>query len=234
MERPKSTYILLVEDDVNLGYLLRENLADNGFIATIAPTGQRGVEAFRQARYDLCIFDVMLPGEDGFVVAEQLRAYSPETPFLFLTARIAEADRIHGFELGADDYVVKPFSFKELLLRIQVILRRHRQDGIAGRPPLLRLGSTELDVGERTLHSDGGRGRRLSQRETELLQILFEHAGAYVSRSIILRRLWGREDAYTARSMDVYLWRVRKIIKDDTRLEIENLYGTGYRIRLRE
>jgi DNA-binding response OmpR family regulator len=226
--------LLLVEDDTHLGYLLKENLEAAGFAVSLAVTGTEGIRALDDAPVDLCILDVMLPEADGFAVAQHLRKQHPRTPFLFLTARMQESDRLHGFALGADDYVGKPFSFKELHCRIEVVLRR------SGPAPqhaeareMLRLGGLCLHPQHRTL-SVQGKARKLSQRESQLLQMLLEQCGSYIPRSEILERLWGRDDYFTAKSMDVYLTRIRKLIKDDPSLEIENLYGSGYRIKLSE
>ena len=222
--------LLLVEDDINLGYLLMENLHAKGYEVKLAATGAEGISALRSRKFDLCLLDVMLPEEDGFSVAVYLRKAHPEVPFLFLTARAQETDRLHGFETGAEDYIVKPFSFKELHYRLQVILRRNRTAPVPEQESRLIIGETVLLSQLRTLVIQG-RERKLSQREAELLQLLLQHKGSYVSRSEILKRLWGRDDYFTAKSMDVYITRVRKLIKEDPNLEIENLYGTGYRIR---
>jgi DNA-binding response OmpR family regulator len=157
----------------------------------------------------------MLPEEDGFSVASHLRKIQPQLPFIFLTSRAQEADRLRGFELGADDYVLKPFSFKELYYRLQVALRRNARQATA--PEEIQeysLGSTRLRFNDRILAIQGAE-RKLSQREAGLLQMLLQHQGQYVSRSEILKKLWGRDDYFTAKSMDVYLTRVRKLIKED-------------------
>jgi two-component system, OmpR family, response regulator len=235
MQQPDPViHILIVEDDANLGYLLQENLQEKGFRVTVAVTGRSGIHALNTGDFDLCILDIMLPGEDGFTVAEHLRRRRPELPFIFLTARGMEQDRLHGFELGAEDYMIKPFSFKELFYRLQVILRRHNTyKTVQEDTCTLSLGRTELYTAERILQVNGNR-RKLSQREAQLLQLLLRHKGTYLSKSDILNQLWGRDDYFTGRSMDVYFTRIRKLIKEDTSLEIENLYGSGYRIRLKE
>jgi DNA-binding response OmpR family regulator len=224
--------LLLVEDDINLSYLLMENLHAKGYEVKHATTGTLGIKAINSRSYDLCLLDIMLPEEDGFSVASYLRKTQPELPFLFLTSRAQEADRLRGFELGADDYVLKPFCFKELHYRLQVILRRNGKHTL--KPEETEeffIGTTRLRLKERILVIQNNE-RRLSQREAELLHMLLQHQGQYVSRSEILKKLWGRDDYFTAKSMDVYLTRVRKLIKEDSSIEIENLYGSGYRIRL--
>ena len=222
--------VLVVEDDLNLGYLLMENLHDKGFKVTLAANGTEGIQAVSHNRFDLCILDIMLPGEDGFAVAKSLRIRHPETPFIFLTARNMEADRLHGFELGAEDFITKPFSFKELYYRIQVILRRTPKAVADDEPATISMGKVSLQP-ERRILLVNGRQSKLSQRETELLHLLLQHPNSYIERAEILKQLWGRDDYFAAKSMDVYLSRIRKLLKDDPTLEIENLYGNGYRIR---
>lgn len=225
-------HLLLVEDYINLSYLLMENLHAKGYAVKHAATGLEGIKAISGGSYDLCLLDIMLPEQDGFSVATHLRKTRPEVPFVFLTSRAQEADKLHGFELGADDYVLKPFSFKELHCRLQVMLRRSGR--LTPEPDDLQevqIGNTRFNFKERILIIQD-RERRLSQRESELLQLLIRHHGHYISRSDILKKLWGRDDYFTAKSMDVYLTRIRKLVKEDPAIEIENLYGSGYRIRL--
>ncbi len=223
--------ILLVEDDINLGYLLQENLTAKGFLVAVARSGRLGLELAARTDFDMCLLDVMLPELDGFTLAQMLRQQHPSLPIIFLTARVQEKDKLHGFEIGADDYVTKPFSFKELHCRILAILRRvnfiapgHEEN------ENLSIGSLILYPSQRML-SVNGLQRKLSQRESGLLHMLLQHNGRYVNRSEILKKVWGNDDYFTAKSMDVYITRIRKLIKDDPTLEVENLYGTGYRIR---
>jgi two-component system, OmpR family, response regulator len=227
----KKINILIAEDDINLGYLLKENLLDKGFETVVAVNGRKAIEAIQRVQFDLCILDVMLPEEDGFAVANYLMANFPGIPFVFLTARVQEQDKIQGFESGAEDYIIKPFSFKELLYRIKVILRRQSvQQPSAVKSEILLYGNTILDSAERTLEING-KIRKISNRESNLLFLLMQNKGNYLSRSEILKQIWGRDDYFTAKSMDVFLTRLRKLLKDDESLEIENLYGSGYRIR---
>lgn len=225
--KPQS--ILLIEDDINLGYLLVENLQSKGFAVTLKQNGRAAIDAFRLASFDLCVIDIMLPGADGFSVAEALRNHSSKTPFIFLTARIREQDKLQGFELGADDYITKPFSFKELYYRILVVLRRHREAEVH-KDTVVSMGALSLNPSQRMM-TISGQTKKLSHRESGLLQVLLEHKGKYVNRGEILRRVWGNDDYFTGKSMDVYVTRLRKLLKEIPDLEIENLYGTGYRIR---
>lgn len=223
--------MLLVEDDLNLGYLLVENLKAKGFDVTLVQTGKAAIQEINRNSFDVCLFDIMLPETDGFTVAEKMREKNASVPFIFLTARTQEKDKLHGFELGADDYVTKPFSFKELHCRIMVALRRIHITPPQKNNETISVGVTILNTMQRIL-SINGKERKLSQREAELLAVLMRNKGDYVSRSEILNNVWGRDDYFTAKSMDVYMTRIRKLIKEDASLEIENLYGTGYRIRL--
>lgn len=225
--------ILLVEDDVNLGYLLVENLIAKKIKVTLAKSGKEALIAINRQPYDLCIFDIMLPEVDGFTLSRKLASAHPQTPFIFLTAKNQEQDKIEGFELGADDYITKPFSFKELLYRIQVALRRKGQATVKSKEDVFKLGKLQFSPEQRIL-TINGQARKLSQRESGLLNMLLFNCGQYVTRSEILIKLWGNDDYFTAKSMDVYITRIRKLLKEDPCFELENLYGTGYRIRYTE
>lgn len=224
--------ILLVEDDVNLGYLLRENLAAKGFNVTLAETGEAGLEAAMKEDFDICVFDIMLPKLDGFSLAQQFKQKHPDKPFIFLTARALEKDRLKGFEIGADDFVAKPFNFKELYYRITAILRRtnKRHAGEVQVAEKIYIGNFEFYPDQRLIRIADDE-KKLSQREAGLLEVLLNNRGTYITRSEILKAVWGNDDYFTSKSMDVYITRVRKILKQDPAIEIENLYGTGYRIR---
>ena len=225
--------MLLVEDDINLGYLMVENLNARGIEVTLAQTGMQGIEAIKKGGFDLCILDIMLPEVDCFKLGTRLKSLHPSIPFLFLSARMLEADRINGFETGADDYIAKPFSFKELYYRILVILNRRNIAVLPAEPELVSVGNAVLNTKERVL-SVNGLAKKLSRRETDVLSKLMQQPGNYVSRSEILKKVWGSDDNFSAKSMDVYLTRIRKLLKDEPSIEIENLYGSGYRIRKSE
>lgn len=224
-------HILLVEDDVNLGYLIVENLQAKGVEVTLAKTGKEGMNAIQNSTFDLCILDIMLPEIDGLKLGARLKSLHPATPFIYLSARMQEADRIGGFETGADDYVTKPFSFKELYYRIMVILKRSNILVQTSETDPIMLGNTVLNTQNRTLYINGLE-KKLSRREADVLSKLMHHAGKYVSRSDMLKQVWGNDDYFSAKSMDVYITRIRKLLKDEPSLGIENLYGSGYRIRI--
>lgn len=229
-ENVSKAHLLLVEDDKNLAYLLRENLVTKGFDVTLAETGEEGLIKLNTTSYNLCIFDVMLPQLDGFTLARNVKESHPNTPFIFLTARGVEKDKLHGFEIGADDYVTKPFNFKELYYRINVILRRINPYIPAAPSQKIMLGDMIFFPDQRriSIHDDE---KKLSQREAGLLHVLLQHKGEYIAKGEILKTVWGRDDYFTGKSMDVYITRIRKVLKADPLIEIENLYGTGYRIK---
>lgn len=233
MKPIENSSILLVEDDINLSYLLLENLRGKDFDVTLRQDGREALDAVKNARFDLCLIDVMLPEVDGFSVADALRRHAPGTPFIFLTARAQEQDKLHGFNLGADDYITKPFSFKELYCRMMVALRRKVNTDMPAEEHTIEAAALSLNIAQRML-TINGISKKLSYREAGLLQVLLEHKGRFVNRSEILKRIWGNDDYFTAKSMDVYLTRIRKLLKDAPDLEIENLYGTGYRILERQ
>jgi DNA-binding response OmpR family regulator len=229
----RKIHILLVEDDVSLGYLMVENLEAKGVAVTLAKTGREGMDAIARNKFDLCIFDIMLPETDGLKLGARLRSSHPETPFIFVSARMQEADKLNGFEIGADDYITKPFSFKELYCRIMVILKRMNLTVKPQEPEQVVVGNLLLHPHERLLYVNGIE-KKLSRREADVLSKLMQQSGNYVSRSEILKQVWGTDDYFTAKSMDVYITRIRKLLKEEPSLEIENLYGTGYRIRNNE
>lgn len=229
MENTVNARILLTEDDTNLGYLLVENLKSKGFDVTLAQSGNAAADLINRHKYDLYILDIMLPELDGFSLAHRIKKQHPQAPFIFLTARTQDKDKLQGFETGADDYITKPFIFKELYYRINVIMRRN-SSVVAIHNPVIHIGNLTLHKEERILVLNE-KETKLSQRENMLLAILLENYGQYVKRSEILERVWGSQTIFAANSMDVYLNRVRKLLKEEPNLEIENLYGNGYRIR---
>ncbi|MCW3127472.1 MAG: two component transcriptional regulator, winged helix family [Bacteroidetes bacterium] len=227
----ENKHILLAEDDVNLGYLMAENLKAKGFEVTLAKNGHEALAAISGRKFALCILDVMMAGLDGFSVAIHIRQQYPSVPFIFVTARLTEQDKLRGFETGADDYITKPFSFKELYCRILVVLRRGGT-GYTNVPveSSVSIGQIVLFPSERLLEVNG-RSKKLSQRESAILHLLMRQSGMYISRSEILQKIWGTDDYFTAKSMDVYITRIRKLLKDANAIEVENLYGVGYRIK---
>ena len=220
--------ILLVEDDPNLGSLLQEHLQAKGYTTDLATDGHKGWDLFVNNSYDLCIFDVMMPKKDGFSLAKEVRRTGREVPIIFLTAKTLKEDTIQGFKIGADDYITKPFDRQELLLRIEAILRRYKR---AETPALLRfqIGNYSFDYDQQILQL-GDTKAHLTSRETELLKLFCQNLNQPISRSFALKLIWGDDSYFNARSMDVYLSKLRKHLKDDPRIQLLNLHGEGFKL----
>jgi DNA-binding response OmpR family regulator len=226
----KNKHILLAEDDTSLGFLVKENLQAEGFHVTLIDNGRDAVSTFMGGKFNLCIVDIMLPKQNGFELAKQIRETDEHVPIIFLTARTMEIDKVKAFNIGADDYVVKPFSMKELLLRINAILRRTRAlNAKDNAPAILMAGAFKLDYVNRILLFENTE-KNLSQREVDLLYILFENKGQQISRTYILNKVWGSYELFNSKTLDVYLTKIRKLLKADPTIEIQNFYGTGYRL----
>lgn len=224
--------ILFAEDDDSLGFIIKDNLELAGYEIHHATDGLAAWEAFQAGDFQLCLLDVMLPKMDGFELAEKIRLVSAAVPFLFLTARSLKEDRIKGLKMGADDYIVKPFSIEELILRIQVALRRS-QPVFPKKEKLrkVKLGAYECDFQNFEI-SFGGDVQKLTARESELLEMLVNRKEEVVSREEILEAIWGENDYFKGRSMDVFISRLRKYLKSDTTISIENIHGVGFRLTI--
>lgn len=224
----EKTRILLCEDDENLGMLLREYLQAKGFVADLCPDGDAGYKAFVKGKYDICVFDVMMPEKDGFQLAQEVRNVNSEVPIIFLSARSLKEDIFSGFKIGADDYITKPFSMEELVLRIEAILRRVK--GKKDRDiTMYRLGKFTFDTQKQTL-INGDKTTKLTTKESELLSLLCSHANDILERNYALKTIWIDDNYFNARSMDVYITKLRKHLKDDPSIEIINIHGKGYKL----
>lgn len=226
------TKVLLLEDDDNLGQILKEYLELKGFIPTLCRDGKAGLQAFQKGKYDLCIFDVMMPIMDGFTVAEEVRKIDKQTPIIFLTAKAMKEDAIQGLKLGADDYLTKPFSMEELRLRIAAILRRTKLSLEHQQAPELKsytLGHFKFDSDLQVLKG-GGEEFKLTSKEAELLTMLCQNKNQTLERSIALKKIWFDDNYFNSRSMDVYITKLRKYLKSDDRLQIINVHGTGFKL----
>jgi DNA-binding response OmpR family regulator len=226
--------VLVIEDDVNLGAMLKDNMILSGYQCHLYNNGGSGLEAFKNSKFDLCIFDVMLPVKDGFELAKEVRRQDSKVPIIFLTAKNSENDRVAGFKIGADDYVTKPFSYTELSLRIEAILKRtgaHLDK--ENQKEIYKAGQYTFDYAVRTL-SGIGESKTLTFKEAEILKIFFSQPNVLVNRSHIMNTVWHNDDYVISKSLDVYLTKIRKLIKADPSLEIENLYGTGYMLVVKE
>lgn len=236
---PTRAHLLYVEDDINLSFVTRDNLEAAGFLVRHCATGAAGWAAFQAEAFDLCLLDVMLPETDGFTLAGQIRATDANVPILFLSARTDRTDRLTGLRLGADDYLTKPFSIDELLLKIDVFLKRSRRSGAEyaaasnvmkpNRPDGQPLGAYRFDASNLTLRHNG-RSDALTQREADVLAYLLARANTVVRRDDLLRTIWGDDDYFMGRSLDVFISRLRKRLTDDPTLRIDTVHGVGFRL----
>ncbi len=230
--RERKTSILLCEDDENLGMLLREYLQTKGYDCDLQPDGEAGYKAFVRTKYDLCVLDVMMPKKDGFSLAADIRAMNTEVPIIFLTAKSMKEDILQGFKLGADDYLSKPFSMEELLYRIESILRRVRGKK-AKDTTVFQIGRFIFDSQKQTLDLDGD-AKKLTTKESELLTLLAANANNILERQFALKTIWVDDNYFNARSMDVYITKLRKLLKDDSNVAIINIHGKGYKLIMPE
>ena len=220
--------ILLCEDDENLGMLLSEYLQAKNYDATLCKDGEEGYREFLKNKFDICVLDVMMPRKDGFTLCGDIKQVNPDMPAIFLTAKALTEDVIDGFKLGADDYITKPFSMEELTYRIDAIL--HRVKGKQrNEEVIVSIGRFTFDRNKQILAIDGEK-RKLTTKESELLSILYEHANDVLPRELALNKIWEDDNRVYARSMDVYITKLRKYLKADEEVEILNVHGEGYKL----
>jgi len=226
----KKMNILLTEDDPNLGMLLRDYLEAKGYRVSLAVNGKKGYELFNQGNFDMCILDVMMPVKDGFTMAEEIRQTDKNIPIIFLTAKTMKEDKQRGFETGADDYITKPFSMDELLMRMNAILRRTQVD--VNRPMKqepIKVGEFMFDFDTQVL-SRNGEKRKLTTKENDLLQLLCANRYDILDRNYTLNRIWGDDNYFNSRSMDVYIAKLRKYLSEDPEIELVNVHGKGFKL----
>jgi DNA-binding response OmpR family regulator len=222
--------VLLVEDDANLGNLLKEYLTAKGYTTTLAVNGKDGYDQFKKGVFDLCLLDVMMPVKDGFTLAKEIRTINKDVPLVFLTAKSLKEDAIEGFKVGGDDYITKPFSMEELLLRIKAILRRTKgQQEKAPAQNEFVIGKYRFDFNHQVLELDG-KVQKLTSREAHLLQLLCVHQNDVLDRTFALKTIWEDDNYFNGRSMDVYIAKLRKYLKEDPSLEIINIHGKGFKL----
>jgi two-component system, OmpR family, response regulator len=229
-----SNKVLLVEDDPNLGELLSGYLRAKGFTVELRTDGEQGWKAYSGAPFDLLILDVMMPVKDGFTLAREIRQKDQTTPIIFLTAKSMKQDTIKGFESGADDYLTKPFSMEELLMRVSAVLRRTQ--GVKPRteePDRYDLGATVFEPRRQLLRTPAGE-RKLTTKESELLRLLCSRRNEILERSVALEQVWGSDSYFSGRSMDVYIAKLRKYLREDPSVEIINVHGKGFRLIAQE
>jgi two-component system OmpR family response regulator len=226
---PKYT-LLLVEDDDSLGFMLKDNLEMAGYEVRLCRDGAKGLTAFHSGNYHLCIFDVMLPLKDGFTLATDVRKYNQKIPIIFLTAKSQKEDRIKGFKLGGDDYITKPFSLEEFLLRVEAVLKRvYQQPTAADQSHQFAFGNSRFDFNNQLL-SINGKATKLTNKEAKLLKILVQHKNQVVERDVIMKTIWEDDGYFVARSMDVFISKLRKFLSPDPSLTINNVHSVGYRL----
>ncbi len=223
-----NAHILYVEDDESLSFVTRDNLEMKGYRITHCGNGKQALETLRHTAFDLCILDVMLPEVDGFDIAREIRRLDQHTPIIFLTAKSLKEDRIHGLKIGADDYITKPFSIEELILKIEVFLRRSKAGALSTRETY-RIGRYAFNPANLSLELEGD-VRRLTQRESDLLLMLVQQRGQVVKRSVILEKLWGQDDYFLGRSLDVFISRLRRYLNADTDIKLETVHGVGFQL----
>lgn len=224
--------VLLCEDDENLGMLLREYLEAKGFTTELCPDGEAGYRAFQHEKYDICVLDVMMPKMDGFTLATEIRQINLEVPIIFLTAKQLKEDILEGFKIGADDYITKPFSMEELVFRIEAILRRVKGKKCK-ESTTYQIGRFLFDT-QKQLLTIGSKQTKLTTKENELLSLLCSHANEILQRDFALKTIWIDDNYFNARSMDVYITKLRKHLKDDEQIEIINIHGKGYKLIIPE
>jgi two-component system, OmpR family, response regulator VicR len=224
--------ILYVEDDPNLSFATKDNLEANDFEVVHCIDGKQGWDAFCKEHFDLCLLDVMLPEMDGFTLAGKIREADPHVPILFLTARAMLDDKLHGLRLGGDDYITKPFSIQELILRIEIFLRRSKVEpsrSIMPEPPIQAVGNYWFDFQKLTLTIDHST-HTLTFREAEVLKYMVDRPGQVIKREELLKAIWGDDDYFMGRSLDVFISRLRKYLAADPSIRIDNIHGIGFRM----
>jgi DNA-binding response OmpR family regulator len=220
--------ILLVEDDPNLGQILAEYLQLKGFEPILCGDGEEGLAMYKSHTFELCLLDIMMPKKDGFTLAREIRSVDKKIPIIFLTAKTLKEDAIEGFKIGADDYITKPFSMEELLLRINAVLRR-LSPARSDMENVFKIGNLVFDFNYQTLKSVAGE-IKLTTKEANLLRLLCQNKNLTLNRSAALKMIWGDDSYFNARSMDVYIAKLRKYLKNDDHLNILTIHGEGFKL----
>jgi DNA-binding response OmpR family regulator len=222
--------VLLAEDDENLGSLLKEYLNAKAYNTILTKDGLEALETFKNKSFDICIIDIMMPKMDGFTLAKKIREENATIPFIFLTAKTLKEDVLEGFSIGADDYITKPFSMEELLYRLKAILRRTSENEEGEKEQtVFQVGKFTFDSNKQMLYN-GDKEQSLTTKESELLRLLCVNQNQMLERNYALRTIWGDDSYFNARSMDVYITKLRKYLKDDSSIQILNVHGKGYKL----
>ena len=219
--------VFLAEDDMSLGFVIKDNLEEEGFEVVHCADGQTATERFNKDEFDICLLDVMLPSKDGFAVAKKIRQQSDLIPILFLTSKSMEEDKVKGFQTGADDYITKPFSMQELMMRMNVFLRRTKKMHSESQEEY-QIGNLRFSFTDLKLYSSDN-SYSLTQREADLLRFLCKHPNKVLKREEVLMNVWGKDDYFLGRSMDVFMTKLRKYFKGDPGINLETIHGLGFR-----
>jgi DNA-binding response OmpR family regulator len=225
-----SAKILLCEDDLNLSFIVQDNLEQNGFVVAAFDNGAKAFQAFQQENIDLCILDVSVQEMDGFTLASKIREINPQVPILFLTARMLKEDKLKAFQLGADDYITKPFSIEELIMRCRVFLRRSSTN--KSEAEKIQIGQYQFELSSLLLSSSSSE-KKLTRKEAELLKLLRAKSNEMITREEILLKIWGSDDYFLGRSMDVFISRLRKYLQEDKNIELINYHGLGFMLKIK-
>ena len=223
--------ILLVEDDLNLGIILSDQLKSDGYAVSLCNNGVEAMQRFNEDKFHLCIFDVMLPRKDGFTLTRDIRKTNSEIPFLFLSARCMTEDKVEGFNAGGDDYLSKPFSIEELQLRIKALLKRVNIKVDEKEQTNYALGIFVFDTENQTLVLKD-QVKTLTKKEVQILKLLFKYKNQVVSREVILNAVWGQNDYFVGRSLDVFITKLRKYLREDPKILISNIHGVGFKFEI--
>ena len=225
--------ILLAEDDFSLGFVIVDQLKLDGYRVTLATDGSDALKRFNEKQFHLCIFDVMMPKKDGFTLASDIRKINSEIPILFLTAKTMTEDKVQGFKSGGDDYLTKPFSAEELQLRIKALLRRVNIKVDKPEDKIISIGHFQFDTENLCLTIQNSK-KSLTKKEAQILKLLFKFNGQVLPREVILNAVWGQNDYFVGRSLDVFITKLRKYLKDDDRILLSNIHGVGFKLEIIE
>jgi DNA-binding response OmpR family regulator len=223
--------ILLAEDDLNLGFVISDQLKSDGYLVTLATDGTDALKRFNEQKYHLCVFDVMMPRKDGFTLARDIRKIDAEIPILFLTAKTMTDDKVEGFKSGGDDYLTKPFSVEELQLRIKALLKRVNINTNIPEEKIFAIGSYLFDTENLNLKI-GGLTKSLTKKEAQILKLLYKFKNQVLPREVILNAVWGQDDYFVGRSLDVFITKLRKYLKEDDSISLNNIHGVGFKLEV--
>lgn len=219
--------ILLAEDDLNLGVLLVDFLETEGYVVKLCKDGELALKAFQNQSFDICLLDVMMPNMDGFTLAKEIKLIDKNIPIIFITAKSLKEDKLIGYNLGADDYITKPFDEEELLWKIKAVIRRVPENKNDIKHEVISIGKYEFDFNNQSL-TINGKTQRITEKESDILNYLSQHRNHIIKREAMLKELWGENDYFLGRSLDVFISKMRRYLKEDSTITIENVFGVGF------